>query len=109
MNPRVCLIFTALIAGCAKAPENIAAQTVSTAAYEPFDCARLSQESGTVTARLDELTAKQTKERVDDAVGAVAFGVVGTMINDGGHEDEIGRLKGEKAAILKVQTSKGCV
>lgn len=60
-----------LSAGCAQAPETVAAAPVGEARYFGWNCPELRSELGRLDRTLAELYAEQRQSRNDDALGYV--------------------------------------
>ncbi len=104
------------VSGCATRSSNIAAQQVSSIKYETVDCRRLMIELDDVNGKLTALSESQNSSASGDAalmaVGLVLFwpALLALPATGGGkvQEQEISRLKGEKAALEKSVLLKNC-
>lgn len=105
------VIACATIAGCATAPDQIAATPVAASAYAGRDCAALAGEFVRITTELDPLVELQAKARTEDVVGVLVVGLpVGSMARGGPkhRERDIARLKGEREAVVAQQRAMRC-
>lgn len=103
----------ALLAGCASAPDQIAAAYVSPTAYSGMSCQALNTEARNVSQRLAVATGQQEKAAGNDAamtaVSLILFWPAAFFI--GGDKTiaaELARLKGEAEAIHTAAVRKGC-
>lgn len=114
MRSSVAVIGTALLlAGCASKAENIGAAYVSPMQYETYNCGQLTEEAQRVSARVAEMTGAQNDKATGDAVktgvAIVLFWPAAFfMSGDGQTAAELGRLKGEKAAIEQASIRRKC-
>lgn len=109
----IALVATAMLAGCASAPKDIAPAYVSTGLYENLSCQQLRREAESVSARAAVASGQQEKNRSQDAamtgVGIVLFWpALFFMKGDGAAAAEVARLKGEMQAIDQVNRIKNC-
>lgn len=88
----------AALAGCATAPENIAA-TPSSHPLGGLSCEDLAARQSQLDARLSSLEAAQRRTRRYDGVGLALVFLPIASLAGGNHAVEIGALKGEKDAL----------
>jgi hypothetical protein len=102
------------LAGCASAPKDIPAQSVSTLQYENYTCTQVGMEGERISTRVNELYHSLKKKADDDAmqmgVGLILFWPTLFLLEggDGPEAMEYGRLKGEHAALERVAIQKEC-
>lgn len=104
------------VSGCATRSSNIAASQVSSIKYDTVDCRRLMIELDDVDGKLTALSESQDSSASGDAalmaVGLVLFwpALLALPATGGGkvQEQEIARLKGEKAALEKSLLLRNC-
>ena len=109
----IALGASAMLAGCASAPKDIAPAYVSTGLYENLSCTQLRREAESVSARALAASGQQEKNRGQDAamttVAVVLFWPAAFfMKGDGAAAAEVARLKGEMVAIDQVNRIKNC-
>lgn len=105
--------IAALLAGCASAPDQIAASYVSPAAYNGMTCQALNNEARAVNQRLVVATGQQEKAAGNDAamtaVSLILFWPAALFISgDKATAAELARLKGEAHAIQSAAVNRGC-
>ena len=104
------VVFAAILtaAGCAKAPNDIAAIPASTDAYVQMQCPQLSAARSEKQAQYTVLEKQQLAVARQDATGMATIHVpVGSMAGRD-KEQDYARAKGELQAIDSVYQSKGC-
>lgn len=108
-------LIVSLLSACATRPENVVASHVSSLKYESVDCRRIAVEADDVNAKLSSLTAnldsKATTDAVLTTVGLIVFwpALFGLAATGGkAEEQELARLKGEKAALEQASLQKNC-
>ena len=99
----------AMVAGCAVAPDRIAATPTEAAAYAGLDCRQLEGAREEVAAQLAEASAQQAKARHDDMVGVLTMGLPMASLNGADRAGEVGRLKGETLAIQRALSRSRCL
>ncbi|WDR00893.1 hypothetical protein PSC71_09220 [Devosia sp. J2-20] len=109
----VALGVTAMLAGCATPPKEIAPTYVSTGLYENLSCKQLRGEAEAVSARAAQAYGAQDKARSQDAamtgVSLILFWPAAFFLKgDGATAAEVARLKGEMQAIEQVNRVKNC-
>ncbi len=87
-----------LAAGCAQAPETVAAAPVSEAQYFGWDCPRLRAEVGRLNRTLADLYAEQRQSRNDDALGYIFALAPLASMSGGDLRHHIALRKGEHEA-----------
>lgn len=106
----ICLL--AFVSACTAKPENVQASYVSRSIYTSMTCPEIDAEAVKVANQLQNTTADQSKARSNDvaltAVSLILFWPAAFFIGRGGNEEELGRLKGEVAAISEASAAKGC-
>jgi len=107
------LVASAMLAGCATNPRDIAPTYVSTTLYENLSCKQLRNEAMAVSQRAAVAAGQQEKAVRQDAamtgVGIVLFWpALFFMKGDGAQAAEVARLKGEMQAIEQVNRVKNC-
>ena len=114
MRVIVSVVVVAFLSSCASAPEDIAAQNISTIPYESYSCDQISRDLIRVEQSVSELHGRLDKTASDDeaqmAIGIILFWPVLFFLEggDGPEAAEYGRLKGEKQALEKVAIQKNC-
>lgn len=107
------LAMVAILAGCAKASNEVSTSYVSPIQYANHDCAQLQGELTRVNRRLVEKMRDQDSRADSDAlttgVGVVLFWPALFFIKgDEEHAGELARLKGEFDAIEQSAIQKRC-
>lgn len=103
----------ALVAGCAKSADKIAATYVSPYQYQHFTCPQIAEEAQRLSHRASVLTGAQdekaTKDAVVTTVGIVIFWPALFFIGgDDQQTAELGRIRGELEAVEQVSVRKNC-
>ncbi|MGV3550386.1 hypothetical protein [Rhizobium sp.] len=97
-----------LAAGCAKAPEDIAATPVAVDPYMQMQCPQLASLRTQKTAELAVLERKQLEAARNDATGMATIHLpVGSMVGKD-REPEYAQAKGEVQAINTAYQTKSC-
>ena len=101
------LISVLALAGCAKPPSKIAATAVASSEYSGLSCKRLS---ATLRDTDQKLTDAETKQRNKVATDAATVFLVLIPVSSmaGDYEAEVAQYKGEKKAIERAMSKKGC-
>lgn len=86
-------------AGCAQAPETVAAAPVSEAQYLGWNCPELRGELGRLDRSLADLYAEQRQTRNDDALGYIVAWAPLASMSGGDLRHHIALRKGEHAAV----------
>ena len=108
------LLGSMALSACASSPDKMSAMSVSTLAYESYDCDQIAAESQRVERRVAELYGQLKKTADNDsaqmAVGLVLFWPALFFLEggDGPEAAEYRRLKGEYEALQKVSVQKKC-
>jgi len=105
--------LTALLAGCATSPRDIAPAYVSPILYQNLNCQQLAAEAARVSAAAAAATGAQQQQAGKDAamvgVSLVLFWPAAFFIGgDKGNAAEVARLKGEMQAIEQANIQKNC-
>jgi hypothetical protein len=107
------LIAVALVAGCAKRPENIQPKFASATPYRALSCEQLNDERSRLNAELARIEAMQRENANADAafmtVGLILFwpalfGLAATT----DRAETIAAMKGERDAMELAAREKGC-
>lgn len=104
---------TALVAGCATSPKDIAPVYVSPVLYQGLSCEQLAAEAARVSAAAAVATGAQEQQAGKDAamvgVSLILFWPAAFLVGgDKGNAAEIARLKGEMQAIEHANIQKNC-
>ena len=104
---------TALLAGCATSPKDIAPAYVSPVLYQNLSCQQLAAEAARVAAAAAAATGAQQQQASKDAtmvgVGMILFWPAMFFVGgDKGNAAEVARLKGEMQAIEQANIQKNC-
>lgn len=110
MKPSViaALAAAALLAGCATAPENIAASYVSPVTYQAWTCPQLVEESARIEAALTTASAAQRRTRTNDMVGVALLGLPVASMSGNGVADQIASLRGQQQVVAQTMITKDC-
>lgn len=103
--PAMCL---ALVAACAKQPEQIAAIDVGGDAYAQHSCSQLVNEKTVVSQELANLSAKQKSAATGDAWGVFLLGLPLSSMSGGDQEAMIAVAKGKVQAMDRQLVAKNC-
>ena len=103
---------TLALAGCATAPEQIAANYVSPAAYSDQTCSQLNAQAQQINARLASATGQQAQQANSDAamtaVALVLFWPAAFFIGGNDQAPAIAQMRGEAQAIQSAAIARGC-
>ncbi len=108
------LTVTAMLQyACATSPDAIKAARVDVAPYMQMDCIQLRDEHARISASLNDAHGLQAAQLQHDSatvgVAVLMFTpIIAAIRGDGSMAAEVGRLKGEKAAIEKAITLSAC-
>ena len=106
------LAATLALAGCATAPEQIAANYVSPTAYSGQTCSQLNAQAQQLNARLATATGQQTQQANNDAamtaVALVLFWPAAFWIGGNDQGPAIAQMRGEAQAIQSAAIAQGC-
>jgi len=97
-----------LAAGCAKAPEDIAAAPVPADSYMQMECPQLSSLRMQKQAQLSSLEKEQLAAARQDAAAMAVIHIPYASWSGKDREPEFARLKGEVKAIDSAYQSKSC-
>lgn len=105
--------IAAIVAGCAKQPNEIAATPTVTSPYLNMSCRQLSDEANVLNQEVAKLTGQQAQVASNDAVATgVALFLFWPAIFFIGHgsdvEPQLAAAKGQQEAIQRAWTQKGC-
>jgi len=108
----ITLAATLALAGCATAPDQIAAAYVSPTAYSGQTCSQLNAAAVRINARLMTATGQQAEQANNDAamtaVALVLFWPAAFWIGGNDQAPSIAQMRGESQAILDAAISRGC-
>jgi len=103
---------TLALAGCATAPEQIAAAYVSPVAFSGQTCGQLNAQAQQLNARLASATGQQTQQANNDAamtaVALVLFWPAAFWIGGNDQGPAIAQMRGEAQAIQSAAIARGC-
>lgn len=103
------LLGAAVIAGCAKDPEQIEPAYMPPNAYAGLDCPALQAELTKVRTLQESLYKDQNKQRMDDAAMIILIGISPTMLGAGKDNNQrIATVKGAEAGVKDEMLRKGC-
>lgn len=108
MNAIPMILALALVAGCAKQPEAVAALNVSSKTYSGLSCSQLSAEAVTAKQRIAALSAKQKSAATGDAMGVFLLGLPVSSMSGNDSETALAYAKGQADAIDRVRVQRGC-
>lgn len=108
------LSLTIVLAGCATASKNIAANQVSPLQYQTYDCEQLTSETLRIQSKTNALAGRLDEAAANDQAIATAGGLLfwPALFFLGGtkqQETEYAQLKGEYDAVQQVSISKKCL
>lgn len=96
------------LAGCAKAPSEIAAVKFPDGAYAQYSCQQLATEWASNEKDLAWLSAKQVDAQKGDALGVFLIGLPIASMGGADFEANIANMKGKKTEIEAEQARKDC-
>ena len=103
---------TLALAGCATAPEQVAAAYVSPVAFSGQTCGQLNAQAQQLNARLATATGQQTQQANNDAtmtaVALVLFWPAAFWIGGNDQGPAIAQMRGEAQAIQSAAIARGC-
>lgn len=95
------------ISGCAKPPSTIPHISVASSEYEGLSCSQLADELASVSTRLETAESSQRiAVAFDTALVYLTLFPPSSMIGDSA--SDVGRYKGEKIAVERMQTRLSC-
>ncbi len=97
-----------LLVGCAMKPESVKPSYISDIGYQNWTCEQLSCEQIRVAEALSATCDAQRHARTSDTWGVILIGVPTASLSGANQASEIGRLKGELAAIQRAAALKDC-
>jgi len=103
---------TLALAGCATAPDQIAAAYVSPVAFSGQTCGQLNAQAQQLNARLAAATGQQAEQASNDAamtaVALVLFWPAAFWIGGNDQGPAIAQMRGEAQAIQSAAIARGC-
>ena len=103
---------TLALAGCATAPDQIAAAYVSPTAYTGQTCGQLNAQAQHLTARLESATGQQAQQANSDAemtaIALILFWPAAFWIGGNDQSPAIAQMRGEAEAIQSAAIARGC-
>jgi len=108
------LAATSFLYACASAPEDISPTYVSPALYQNYDCDELLMERERIVAKVNEVSAAQSKKATNDAVatgvGVILFFPALLFLASGSdRESELASYKGNYDALTQAAIQKKCL
>lgn len=98
----------ALVAACAKAPEQISAVEIGDDAYRHYSCSQLRNEKLKIEQDLANLSAKQKAAASGDAWGVFLLGLPLSSMSGNDQEALIAVAKGKTQSLEREMVRKGC-
>ena len=112
MRITITIAATLALAGCATAPDQIAANYVSPVAFSGQTCGQLNAQAQQINARLATATGQQTQQANNDAtmtaVALVLFWPAAFFIGGNDQGPAIAQMRGEAEAIRTAAIARGC-
>jgi hypothetical protein len=112
MKLTIATITLAALAGCATAPDQIAASYVSPTAFAGMSCAALNVEAQRLNAKLASATGEQAQQADNDAamtaVALILFWPAAFFIGGDDQAPAIAQMRGEAEAIRAAARARGC-
>ena len=109
---RICLCIllagAVVTIGCAMKPESVKPAYISEMSYRDWTCEQLAVEQMRTAAALSSASDAQRQARTGDTWGVILLGLPTSSLSGSNQASEIGRLKGELAAIQRAATLKNC-
>lgn len=103
------IALCAAISGCAADPTKIEPTLVASDVFTSYDCAALATALAEREPRLLAIAKDQHKRRDADFAAGIIIGLTPSMFdNKASQASEIGKLKGELAAIRSAGNAKAC-
>ena len=103
---------TLALAGCATAPDQIAANYVSPVVFSGQTCGQLNAQAQQLNARLASATGQQAQQANSDAamtaVALVLFWPAAFFIGGNDQGPAIAQMRGEAEAIQSAAIARGC-
>lgn len=109
MRKHLILLTAAALAvgACAKSPSSIAPTAVSSSEYDGWSCQKLTTEHSVVNANLVDASDRQNDAQTADAIGVFLVLIPPSALM-GDAEAEVAQYKGEKIAVERAMTNRGC-
>ncbi|WP_148043726.1 hypothetical protein [Paracoccus methylarcula] len=98
----------AVLAACAKTPENISGIDLGDGGYSGYSCGQLQQEYVNLGHKLSNLYNEQRSAQTGDTLGVILIGVPMSSVGGGDKETEIAVVKGKIQSAEKVAIAKRC-
>jgi hypothetical protein len=108
MKIRSLIMVAAVLCGCARNPESIAATTMPVNAYSGLTCEQLATEHAKSSAALQKVEADQRQAVAGDAVGVFLIGVPVSSLTGADKEGLVAQHKGEVIAIEAAKRNASC-
>ena len=93
---------------CAKRPENISAADIGATGYDAYSCQQLATEEVSLTADLENLSAKQRSVATTDAWTVFLFLLPIASMSGNDQEAEIAIVKAKQQEVARIRTEKQC-
>ena len=112
MKIAITIAATLALAGCATAPDQIAANYVSPVAFSGQTCGQLNAHAQQINARLASATGQQAQQANSDAtmtaVALVLFWPAAFFIGGNDQRPAIAQMRGEAEAVQSAAIARGC-
>jgi len=112
MKIAITIAATLALAGCATAPDQIAANYVSPVVFSGQTCGQLNAQAQQLNARLASATGQQAQQANSDAamtaVALVLFWPAAFFIGGNDQGPAIAQMRGEAEAIQSAAIARGC-
>ena len=112
MKIAITIAATLALAGCATAPDQIAANYVSPVVFSGQTCGQLNAQAQQLNARLASATGQQAQQAYSDAamtaVALVLFWPAAFFIGGNDQGPAIAQMRGEAEAIQSAAIARGC-
>ena len=112
MKIAITIAATLALAGCATAPDQIAANYVSPVVFSGQTCGQLNAQAQQLNARLATATGQQAQQANSDAamtaVALVLFWPAAFFIGGNDQGPAIAQMRGEAEAIQSAAIARGC-
>lgn len=96
------------LGGCAAHPDDIAPAQISDLQYGSSTCPELAKEEVRINEMLVSLNSSQRQTRIDDVYGYIFFRMPLGRMASRDLEAPIAVYKGERDAVMRMQTAKRC-
>jgi orotate phosphoribosyltransferase-like protein len=104
----VAILAALTLTACAKKPESISASYISERNYLTLDCSSLSEEDSRLSSAYSTAATQQNNARTNDIVGVALLGLPVSSLSGDNIAPEIARLKGEREAVGRARSKRGC-